>query len=122
MSTHQCNMSLECKSKTCFHATPHDPKKQECDRPAPCGCWPGEPDFKPTVKCIQAHLVKPREDCPDCGTKEAKGHHPGDCIVALKAKVERLESEIHEARTNKEYWGRFNTRMKPVSLNTGKYL
>jgi hypothetical protein len=37
--------------------------------------------------------VKAREDCPHCGAKEEKDHHPGNCIAALKATLEKERVE-----------------------------
>jgi hypothetical protein len=79
----QCSLSLECKSETCLHAKPHD-AVGGCTRPAPCGNWPGKPDFQPRVWCRPSKDVKPRPDCPECGAKESKGHHYMDCIGRLK--------------------------------------
>ncbi len=59
MNTHQCGMSLTCKSTDCHHAKPHSPDHpHNCDRPAPCGCWPGRPDFQPHVVCIPVDQVQ----------------------------------------------------------------
>lgn len=48
--THKCSKADVCKSTACSHAIPHEPK--DCARPAPCGVWPGNPDFKPMVICL----------------------------------------------------------------------
>lgn len=52
MKTHKCSKADVCKSTACSHAILHEPK--DCTGPAPCGAWPGNPDFKPTVICLSA--------------------------------------------------------------------
>lgn len=52
MKTHKCSKADICKSTACSHAILHEPK--DCTGPAPCGAWPGNPDFKPTVICLSA--------------------------------------------------------------------
>lgn len=85
MTTHKCSMALRCKSEDCKHAKDHVPDRCDCN--APCGCWPNDTRFQPMVICIPKEQVKALEDCPDCGKKEAKGHHPGDCISNLKVQL-----------------------------------
>jgi len=93
VNTHQCSKSLVCKSSECHHAKPHSPDHpHNCDRPAPCGCWPGRADFQPRVVCIPVEQVRPLKDCPDCGKKEAIGHHPQDCINELKRQLKAKEA------------------------------
>lgn len=92
MTTHQCSNSLVCNSITCTHASPHSPDHpHNCDRPAPCGCWPGRPDLQPHVVCIPVDQVQPLKDCPDCGKKESMGHHHRDCINELKRQLKTKE-------------------------------
>lgn len=89
MTTHQCSLSLECKSKTCTHAVPHLPK--DCDCYAPCGNWPNKPDWKPSVCCKLVADVKPRNNCPHCGMIGEEGHHPGNCVYELKRRIAELQ-------------------------------
>jgi len=97
VTLHQCSLSLQCKSRTCTHVVPHVPH-HECEISAPCGCWPGDNSFRPHVQCIHVDRVVAPEDCPDCGKIEAKGHHHGDCIAALRAKNAELLAALVEAR------------------------
>ena len=94
MTTHKCSAVLECKSKDCMHAKAHSP--DNCVRPAPCGCWPGQPNFQPHVQCIPKENVKPRDDCPNCGEKEKAGHHYGNCIRNLKTELAILKRYLNK--------------------------
>ena len=60
MNTHQCGMSLTCKSTSCNHAKPHHP--DDCESAAPCGNWPGMPHFQPRVCCIPVDQVQQAKD------------------------------------------------------------
>jgi hypothetical protein len=46
------------------------------------------------VRCIRAGDVKPLEDCPNCGAKEAKGHHPLNCVAILKSKLTKTDGTV----------------------------
>jgi len=60
VTTHQCGMSLTCKSTSCSHAKPHYP--DDCESAAPCGNWPGMPHFQPRVCCIPVDQVQQAKD------------------------------------------------------------
>lgn len=83
---HRCNSSPRCKSEVCVHAKDHV-SLFDCDKQAPCGCWPNNRHFQPMVKCIESDLVQSLRDCPDCGKSEAEGHHYADCIRTLKREL-----------------------------------
>ena len=90
MTTHQCSHSDTCNAgHRCMHAKPHT--ANGCNSPAPCGVWPDNPGFRPMVQCIPVEQVKPLEDCLICGAKEAKGHHPQDCIQVIKRGRNQLQ-------------------------------
>lgn len=110
----QCSMSLHCKSKDCHHAKPH--KSNGCDGPAPCGAWPNNPGFQPTVMCIPVEHVIAPADCPNCGKSEAKGHHPQDCIIRLKTRIKELEAALIKVRNRAEIYLNDDAAMPESSL------
>lgn len=96
----QCNLSKKCKSKNCIHVLPHT--SCLCQRPAPCGNWPENADFKPMVKCVATEDVVPLEDCPYCGEKEAKGHHFQNCLENLKKENKELKAIIGDVQNSRK--------------------
>lgn len=66
MTTHICSKALTCKSETCSHAKPHDAfhphPNHPCNTAAPCGQWPGDKGFKPSVICLTLEKAAARDE------------------------------------------------------------